>query len=45
MIQKEKNNFRKAIKITKNLDNFSYEYLFDVFSKYELFKEKEGFKF
>lgn len=45
MIQKESNNFNKAIKITKNMDNFSNEYLFDVFSNYELFKDKEGFYF
>ena len=35
----------KAIKITRNEDKFSKEYLFDVFSKYELYKEKKEFKF
>ena len=45
MIEKENNNLSKAIKITKNENNYSKEYLFDVFSKYELFSEKKGFKF
>ena len=45
MIKKEGNNLSKAIKITKNKKKLYNEYLFDVFSKYELFKKKEGFKF
>jgi len=45
MIEKNKDNLSKAIKITKNKENFSYEYLFDVFSKYELCKNVGGFIF
>ena len=45
MIKKEDNYLSKAIKITKNDNNLSEEYLFDVFSKYELYKEKKGFVF
>ena len=45
LIKKHKDNLSKAIKITKNNKNFSKEYLFDVFSNFELYKEKEGFVF
>ena len=45
MIKKKKDHLGKAIKITKNDNKFSEEYLFDVFSKYELYKEKKGFVF
>ena len=45
IIEKEKNNLNKAFKITRNKNNFSKEYLFDVFSNYQLFYEKEGFIF
>lgn len=45
LIKKNKDNLSKAIKITKNNKNFSKEYLFDVFSNFELYKEKEGFVF
>ena len=45
MIEKNKENLSKAIKITKNYNSYSREYLFDVFSTYELYKEKEGFIF
>ena len=45
MIKKNKNNLNKAIKITRNKDNYSEIYLFDVFSKYELFKEMERLEF
>lgn len=45
MIEKNKENLSKAIKITKNSDSYSREYLFDVFSTYELYREKEGFIF
>lgn len=45
MIKKENENLSKAIKITMNKGNLSSQYLFDVFSKYELFIEKERFKF
>jgi len=45
MIQKNINELNQALKITKNNNKFSKEYLFDVFTKYELYKEKEGFVF
>ena len=45
MIKKEKSNLNKAFKITKNKEKFSKEYLFDVFSEYQLFEDKEGFIF
>ena len=45
MIKKNSENLSKAIKITKNKNNFSREFLFDVFSSYELYKEKRGFEF
>lgn len=45
MIEKENDHLSKAIKITRNEDKFSKEYLFDVFSKYELYKEKKEFRF
>ena len=45
MIQKETNQLNKAFKITKNNNNFSKEYLFDVFTKYELYEESEEFVF
>ena len=45
MIKKEKSNLNKAFKITKNKENFSKEYLFDVFSEYQLFENKKGFIF
>jgi len=45
MIKKNSENLSKAIKITKNKNNFSREFLFDVFSTYELYKEKRGFEF
>ncbi len=45
MIKKEKGNLSKATKITKNKESFSYEYLFDVFSNYELFKKEGEFIF
>jgi len=45
MIKKENDYLSKAIKITKNNNNLSNEYLFDVFSKYELVSEREEFKF
>ena len=45
MIKKNNENLSKAIKITKNKNNFSREFLFDVFSSYELYKEKRGFEF
>ena len=45
MIKKNSDYLSKAIKITKNKNNFSEEYLFDVFSKYELFQNMEEFIF
>lgn len=45
MIKKNKDYLSKAIKITKNYENYSEEFLFDVFSKFELYKEDERFVF
>ena len=45
MIKKENENLSQAISITKNGDKYSNEYLFDVFSRYELYSEKKGFVF
>ena len=45
MIEKKHENLNKAIKITKNNCGFSKEFLFDVFSNYELYEEKKGFVF
>ena len=45
MIKKEKDNLNKAIKITKNKENYFHEYLFDVFTKYELYKKESEFVF
>ena len=45
MIQKDINQLNQAFKITNNKNNFSKEYLFDVFTKYELYEEREGFVF
>ena len=45
MIRKINVNLCKAVSITKNKDNFSEEYLFDVFSEYELFEQQKGFEF
>ena len=45
MIKKIKDQLNQAYRITKNDGNLSKEYLFDVFSKYELYEEKEEFKF
>ena len=45
MIKKDYNYLSKAIKITKNGKNLNQEYLFDVFSNYKLYEEKEEFKF
>ena len=45
MIRKVNVNFCKAVSITKNKDSFSEDYLFDVFSEYELYEEQKGFEF
>ena len=44
-IKKENNYLSKCIKLTKNIEDFSEEYLFDVFSKYELYKGRKDFIF
>ncbi len=45
MIKKLNNDLCKAMKIIKNNDDYSQQYLFDVFTKHELFREKEKFVF
>ena len=45
MIQKVGNYLNHAYKIIKNHNNYTKEYLFDVFTKYELYEELEGFVF
>jgi len=45
MIQKVGNYLNHAYKIIKNHNNYTKEYLFDVFTKYELYEESEGFVF
>ena len=45
IIRKINVNLCKAVSITKNKDSFSEDYLFDVFSEYELFKQQKGFEF
>ena len=45
MIQKVGNYLHHAYKIIKNHNNYTNEYLFDVFTKYELYEESEGFVF
>ena len=45
MIEKKHDNLSKAIKITKNNNKFSREFLFDVFSKYTLYEDKGDFVF
>jgi len=45
MIEKINNYLSHAVKITKNKNKFSKEYLFDVFSSLELYKEKDLFTF
>ena len=45
MIQKEKYDLNHAIKVTRDVNNYSKEYLFDVFSKYQLYKDIERFEF
>lgn len=45
MIQKYNSYLSKAYKITKNNNLYSKDYLFDVFSTYELYKHKEKFVF
>ena len=41
VILKQNNNLSKAYKITNFKNNLSYEYLFDVFTKNELYKDNE----
>ena len=45
MIKKFNNFLSKAYKITKNEDNYSKQFLFDVFTSYELLKKKDEFIF
>ena len=45
LIEKNRDSLNHAIKIIKNNNEYSKEYLFDVFTKYELYEEKEEFKF
>ena len=45
MIKKVNNYLSQAILITNNKNNISHEYLFDVFSSYELYEDKKGFIF
>ena len=45
MIKRESQILSRAVKITRNKDKFSEEYLFDVFSKYELYEKEKGFVF
>jgi len=45
MIKKININLSQAIIITNNNNNISQEYLFDVFSSCELYKEEKGFEF
>jgi len=45
MIQKVASNLNHAYKIIKSQNNYTKEYLFDVFTKYELYEESEGFVF
>ena len=45
MIKKISDQLNQAYRITKNEGNLSKEYLFDVFSRYELYEEREEFKF
>ena len=44
-IKKINDNLCKAIRITKVNENYNDEYLFDVFTNFELYKEKESFVF
>jgi protein-L-isoaspartate(D-aspartate) O-methyltransferase len=44
-IERTNKYISKAFKTTKNNNNYSKKYLFDVFTTYELFNQKEGFKF
>ena len=45
MIVKSNNFLSKAIKITKNNEYYNVDHLFDVFTKFELYKEKKEFVF
>jgi len=44
-IEKNQDNLSKASKITKNNNSFTEEFLFDVFSTYNLYEELKGFEF
>lgn len=45
VVKRQSKHLSKAFRITKSNKNFTNEYLFDVFSKYELHKKEKGFIF
>ena len=45
MVEKINDELSKAYKIIKNKESMNKEYLFDVFTKYELFSSKKDFVF
>ena len=45
MIEKINDNLSKAVKITKDHNNYNKEFLFDVFSNFELYEKEEEFVF
>ncbi len=45
VVKRQSKHLSKAFRITKSNNNFTNEYLFDVFSKYELHKKEKGFIF
>ena len=45
MIEKIQDNLGKAVRITKNNQHYNKEVLFDVFSNFELYENKEEFVF
>ena len=45
MIEKINDNLGKCILVTKNNNNYNKEILFDVFSKFLLYQDKERFIF
>ena len=45
MIKKINENFSHAYKIIRNQNNYTEEYLFDIFTNFELYKDKKDFIF
>jgi|TARA_B110000263_G_C15238971_1_gene478420 protein-L-isoaspartate(D-aspartate) O-methyltransferase len=45
IIKRQNKHLCKAYRITKNNESFTNEFLFDVFSKYELYESEKGFEF